>query len=267
MTESKKDKLELILKELDSFVVAYSGGVDSSFLLYTAHSIRKLKIIGVTISTPYIPAREISDTVEFTTFHGIDHKILEIAFPESIRNNPVNRCYICKKNLFSVLKEFAAENGYRYVIDGSNADDAGEYRPGLKALSELGIRSPLMEAGLTKDEIRTLSRKEGLPFWDKPAMACLLTRIPYDTSVGDKALKMVEEAENFMYDRGYPGTRVRIHDDLARIECSSEYFERIMTSAERESISSALRRIGFRYISLDIEGYISSKSHPKNRIS
>ncbi len=264
MTVSKKEKLESILKELDSMVVAYSGGVDSTFLLHTAHSIRRLRVIGVTIRTPYIPSREMSETVEFTTDYGIDHDIIDIPFPEMIRDNPPDRCYLCKKTLFTTMKQYAATNGYAHVIDGSNADDSGAFRPGLKALEELGIRSPLMEAGLTKDEIRSLSKKAGLPTWDKPALACILTRIPYGTTVDDKALRMVEEAEYYMYDQGYPGTRIRIHGDLARIECPFEYFERIMTTSEREQISAVLRKIGFRYITLDIEGYRSNDSSTKN---
>lgn len=197
MLENKREKLNAILKELKSFVVAFSGGVDSSYLLYRAHSLKKTKMIGVTIRTPYIPYYEIEEAVEFAKLQGINHRIIDIIFPETIRNNPVDRCYLCKKTLFTEILDFAEENGFKYVIDGTNADDSNAHRPGLRAIRELGIRSPLMEAGLTKKDIREMSHQEGLPAWDKPAMACLLTRIPYNTNINQDMLKMVEQAESF----------------------------------------------------------------------
>jgi|WetSurSiteA1Bulk_404760.scaffolds.fasta_scaffold00172_12 pyridinium-3,5-biscarboxylic acid mononucleotide sulfurtransferase len=261
--EKKKEKLDTILKELKSFVVAFSGGVDSSFLLYRAHSLRKINMIGVTIRTPYIPRFEIEESVEFAKTYGINHKIIDLSFPESIRNNPVDRCYICKKTLFSELLSFAAENGYRYIIEGTNADDVSDYRPGLKAIRELNVRSPLLEAGLTKKEIRGILREEGLSIWDKPAMACLLTRIPYNTEVDEGMLKMVEKAEDFLMEKGYPGVRVRLHGDLARIECLPGYFDKIVQSPDKELIINNLKKIGFRYVSLDLEGYRSGSSNPE----
>ncbi|MGD0340158.1 MAG: ATP-dependent sacrificial sulfur transferase LarE, partial [Bacteroidales bacterium] len=219
MTESKSIKLDSILKELKSGVIAFSGGVDSSFLAYRAAQIRNLKMIAITISTPYIPAREIKEAVDFTKKHGINHKIIDVPFPEIIRHNPVERCYLCKKILFTRIAEFASENGYKYILDGTNADDTGTLRPGLKALMELSVRSPLAEAGMTKKEIREFLFKEGLDIWDKPSMACLLTRIPYDAEVSEGMLSMIEHAEDYLFEKGYPGTRVRIHNDIARIEC------------------------------------------------
>jgi len=260
----KAEQLDSLLKDLGSFVVAFSGGVDSSFLLHRAYSLKKVKVIGVTIKTPYIPAIEIDDAVEFTRTYGIDHKIVDITFPESIIKNPVNRCYLCKKTLFTHLLAFAGRNGYNHVIDGSNADDVSDYRPGLKALKELGIRSPLLESGLTKQDIRDLSQKAGLTVWDKPAMACLLTRIPYDTVINEELLRMVEQAEQMMFERGYPGTRVRIHGDVARIECMPGYMEKIVNGSDRELIVSNLKKIGFRYVSLDLEGYRTGSLNPKN---
>jgi len=263
MSNNLLDKLDKILKDLKSFVVAYSGGVDSSFLLYRAHSLEKLNVIGVTIRTPYISAVEIDEAVEFTKIHSINHRIIDFPFPEVIRNNPVNRCYLCKKILFTELITFAEENGFTYVIDGTNADDTSDFRPGLKALQELKVRSPLLEAGFTKKDIREISFKHGLPFWDKPAMACLLTRIPYNTEVNTGILGMVEKAEYFMLEKGYPGTRVRVHGDLARIECLPEYFDRIVHTPEKEFIIDNLKKIGFRYVSLDLEGYRSGSSNPE----
>ena len=264
MAESKKEKLDKILNDLKSFVVAFSGGVDSSFLLYRAHSLKKLNMIGVTIRTPYIPEIEINEAAEFTRTHRINHTIIDLEFPEPVRNNPVDRCYICKKRLFSELVSFAGNNGYRYVIEGTNADDTSDYRPGLRALRELEIRSPLLEAGLTKKEIRELLFKEGLPVWDKPAMACLLTRIPYDTTINEGMLRMVEQAEFFLLEKGYAGARVRIHGDIARIECQPGYFERIIQNSDRELIISSFKKIGFRYVSLDLEGYRSGSLNPEN---
>ncbi len=258
--EWKTEKLDTILKDLKSFVVAFSGGVDSSFLLHRAHSLKKIELIGVTIRTPYIPSVEIEEAVDFAKTYGINHKIIDFDFPEPIRFNPVDRCYTCKKSLFTDLVAFAGQNGFRYVVDGTNADDTGSFRPGLKALKELEIRSPLLESGLTKKDIREISLKQGLPFWDKPAMACLLTRVPYNTEVTEGVLQMVEQAEHFLFEAGFPGTRVRIHGDLARIECLPGYMEKMVHNPEKELIISNLKKIGFRYVSLDLEGYRSGSS-------
>jgi uncharacterized protein len=258
----KSSKLDTILKDLNSFVVAFSGGVDSTFLLHRAHKVRKSAIVAITIRTPYIPSREIDDAVEFTRSFGIKHKIIDIAFPEMIRNNPIDRCYLCKKAIFTDLLSFAKKNNFQFVVDGTNADDTGDFRPGIKALNELGIRSPLLESGLTKKDIRELSREEDLDIWDKPAMACLLTRIPYDTEISQGTLRLVEEAENMLFELGYPGTRVRIHGDLARIECLPGYIEKIIHNPDKEHIISDLKKIGFRYVSLDLEGYRTGSSNP-----
>lgn len=263
MTHKKLSILDTILKELDTFIVAFSGGVDSSFLLHRSQRIRKSAIMAVTVRTPYIPAREINEAVEFSEIYGIKHKILDLPFPEIIRNNPIERCYLCKKSLFTELVAFASENNFRYVVDGSNADDLGDFRPGMKALNEMGIKSPLIEAGLTKKEIREFSRIDGLDIWDKPAMACLLTRIPYDTEIGDGMIKMIEQAESMLCEKGYPGVRVRIHGDLARIECLPGYMEKIIHNPDREYITDHLKKIGFRYVSLDLEGYRTGSSNPE----
>jgi uncharacterized protein len=263
MIETKSIELDSILKDLKSFVVAFSGGVDSSFLLHRAKTLGKLKMMAVTIRTPYMSAREINEAVEFVGSQEISHKIIDLEFPEIIRHNPTERCYLCKKTLFTKIAEFASENGFRYVIDGTNADDAGEFRPGLRALSELSVRSPIAEAGLTKNEIRELLRKEGLTLWNKPAMACLLTRIPYETEVSEGMLRMIEKAEDYLFEKGYPGIRVRLHGELARIECLPGYLNRIMNDPEREQIVANLKEIGFRYISLDLEGYRTGSMNPE----
>jgi uncharacterized protein len=266
MTDTKSTKLNNILKELDSFVVAFSGGVDSTFLLHRAYKIRKTNIIALTVRTPYIPAREIDEAVEFAEKYGIRHRILDLAFPDNIRSNPIDRCYLCKKTLFTEIMKFAGENGYKYVIDGTNADDTGDFRPGMKALQEMGVRSPLLESGLTKKNIRDLAKAEDLDIWDKPAMACLLTRIPYNTEIQEGMLRMIEEAENIMLERGYPGTRVRVHGDVARIECLPGYLEMMVLNPDRQLIITNLKRIGFRYVSLDLEGYRTGSSNPETII-
>ena len=265
MTKSKLLRLDAILKELKSFIVAFSGGVDSSFLLHRAHSIGNLKILAVTVRTPYIPSWEISEALEFTDTYGINHKIIDLEIPEIIKHNPVERCYLCKKILFKKITETAKENGYKYVLDGTNADDTSDYRPGLRALKEMGVRSPLSEAGLTKRDIRDQLKDDGITLWDKPSMACLLTRIPYDTEINPEMLRMIEEAEFFLFNKGYPGTRVRVHGDVARIECLPGYLEKIIKDPGKELIVSGFKKIGFRYISLDLEGYRSGSMDPDTK--
>ena len=261
----KSLKLDSIIKDLNSFVVAFSGGVDSTFLLHRAHKVKKSSIIAITIRTPYIPAREIDEAIGFTSSFGIKHKVIDIAFPEMIRSNPIDRCYLCKKTIFTDLLSFAENNNYQFVIDGTNTDDIRDFRPGMTALKELGIRSPLLESGLTKNDIRELSKEADLDIWDKPAMACLLTRIPYDTEINEEALRLVEEAENMLFELGYPGTRVRIHGDLARIECLPGYIEKIIRNPDKEHIISNMKKIGIRYVSLDLEGYRTGSSNPEIR--
>lgn len=263
MTEKKLKKLDAILKDLRSLVVAFSGGVDSSFLLHRAHTLGNINVTGVTVQTPYMPIREINEATDFASRHSIPHRIIDAGFPEVIQHNPVNRCYLCKKKLFSYIESFALDNGYKIIADGTNLDDTSEYRPGLKALKELGIISPLADAGLTKKDIRELSHKAGLPFWDKPAMACLLTRIPYDTEINTLMLGMIEKAEDYLLEKGYPGTRVRLHGDIARIECMPGYLEKIINDPHREQIVATIRNLGFRYISLDLEGYRTGSMNPE----
>ena len=265
MVQDKLKKLDSILKDLKSFVIAFSGGVDSTFVLHRASQLWRVKVAAVTIRTIYIPKREIDEAVAFCKTHGIEHTILDISFPEEIRFNSVDRCYLCKKQLFVQIKKFADENSFNHIVDGTNGDDNGDFRPGLKALKEMGIVSPLMEAGLTKQEIRELSQKAGLPTWDKPAYACLLTRIPYDTIITEKDLRMVEEAEHFLFEKGYFGTRVRLHGDIARIECMPGYLGKMVQDPDREHIIDNLRKIGFRYISLDLEGYRTGSLNPEKK--
>lgn len=255
MEENKLIKLDAILRDLGSFVVGFSGGLDSSFLVHRASLLNDIKFMAVTIHTPYVPERELRESKEFSSQYKINHEIIEVPFPDNIRQNPEGRCYLCKKTLFGIIVGYALKNGYRYIADGTNADDKNDYRPGLKALREMNIRSPLAEAGLSKKEIRELAKEAGLSFWDKPALSCLLTRIPFNTDVSENMLGMIEKAEDHLHEKGYPGTRVRMHGDIARIECDPLYTQRLVNDPELGSIVAKLKNIGFRYVSLDLEGY------------
>ncbi len=255
MVNNKLKNLDSILKSISPAVIAFSGGVDSSFLVYRASKIKDMKTMAVTLKTLYTPSIDINGAIDFCKKYGIEHHILDIEFPEIIRNNPPGRCYLCKKHLFGHLIEFAIQNNYRYVADGSNADDLKSDRPGLKANSELSVISPLAEAGLTKDDIRKAAKKEGLPVWNKPAMTCLLTRLPYNTTIKEKEIKMIEEAENFLFEKGFFGTRVRMHGDIARLECLPGFMNKFVNEPERIDVVKKLKEIGFRYVSLDLEGY------------
>lgn len=266
MTESKLLKLDSILRDLGSFVIGFSGGLDSSFLVHRAALIKDIKFMAVTIHTPYVTEREIRESKAFSSEYNINHELIEVPFPDDIRHNPPERCYLCKKTLFGKIVEYAGKNGYSYIVDGTNTDDKNDYRPGLKALSEMNIRSPLAEAGLSKIEIRELAHKAGLAVWDKPALSCLLTRIPPDTMISEGMLGMIEKAEDYLFEKGFPGTRVRLHGDIARIECNPAYILKLVNDPERGSIVSYLKNIGFRYVSLDLEGYRTGSMNPKDQM-
>lgn len=251
----KYEHLTQILASYDSLVVAFSGGVDSTFLLKIAYDVLGEKAMGITASTPYIADWEIEDAKRIAQEVGVKHEVVKKPWIEEVKTNPNNRCYICKHALFSSLLDFAQQKGFSAVAEGSNVDDTQEYRPGRVALGELGIKTPLLDAGLTKSEIRALSKDLGLSTWDKPSYACLLTRFPYDKKIDENALNMVGEAEGYMITQGYGQIRVRYEDGLARIEMPESEMIRFMNDARLKGLRDHLKSLGFLHVTLDLEGY------------
>jgi len=260
----KLRKLQNILSESGAAAIALSGGTDSIFLVSVASGISSLDLMAVTVSTPYMFTAEVQEAAEFCNMYGVKHREIKMDVPGSVTGNPPDRCYLCKKEVMKAVRSAAGESGISTVFDGTNADDVRDYRPGMKALEELSIRSPLLEAGLTKEEIRMLAREAGLAVSDKPSNACLLTRFPHDTPIRTNDLRRAEEAENLLTRLGFSGSRIRVHGELARIECRKEHFAEIMADEMRSTIVSALKDMGYRYITVDIEGYRSGSMNKNN---
>lgn len=253
----KLDNLKRDLKALGSVAIAFSGGVDSTFLVKVAYDVLGNQAVAVTARSHTYPVREFDEAEAFASSLGIKHIscVSEELDIEGFASNPPNRCYLCKKELITKIKEIADHNGLAFVAEGSNLDDDGDYRPGLLAIKELGVKSPLREAGLTKDDIRKLSRQMNLPTWDKPSFACLSSRFPYGETITKKKLAMVDQAEQMLFDLGFKQVRVRSHENLARIEIDEKDFSRLLEPALRERIHAKLKALGYSYISLDLKGY------------
>jgi len=256
-TSKKIAALKALLAAMKSVLVAFSGGVDSAYLLAVAKEVMGDAAHAVTaVSSTYSP-REVESARQMAAHLGVPLEILETDefSDERFVANPKERCYWCKTELFGKLARRAAELGCSAVLDGSNADDTGDFRPGMKAARELGVRSPLMEVGLTKAEIRAESRRMGLPTWNKPSYACLASRIPYGTRITPEIVARIEACECFLRDAGFSQVRVRHHGNLARIEVGPEEFARVIEPRLRERLVAAVKALGYTYVTLDLQGY------------
>lgn len=258
LSARQQDQYARLVRELRSMeraVVAFSGGVDSALLLHATREALGDNALAVTFDTPFFPEAEVAFAVEMCEELGIAHRVVEMDMPDSIRQNPPQRCYLCKNVLFGELVRLAEKQGIDHILDGSNLDDLGDHRPGRRAIKELGIRSPLLETGMTKQDVRDHSREQGLPTWDKPAAACLMTRIPHDTFVEESELARIDRGEAFLKSIGFPAVRLRSHGPVARLELPPEDIAVCLDSGLRQRIDDALRELGYRHVAVDLAGY------------
>jgi pyridinium-3,5-biscarboxylic acid mononucleotide sulfurtransferase len=253
----REHRLASLLRSFESVIVAFSGGVDSAYLAWAATRILGPAAYCITAESPSYPDHHRQLALRIAREFGLQHEFVRTGEMErdEYRANPVNRCYYCKHELYTVLSGVAAQRGIPVIVDGSNADDRADYRPGRKAAREFGVRSPLDEADLTKDDIRELSRQAGLPTWDEPASACLSSRIPYHSEVTDEKLRTIEQAETILRGLGFKICRVRHHDDVARLEIGRDEMARALEPEFRERIVLELRALGYRHVTIDLQGY------------
>lgn len=255
--KEKYEHLKQTILSYKSAAVAFSSGVDSTFLLKVAYDVLKDNTMAITASSDIFAQREYKEAIAYTAQLGVKHEILTVdaLSVENFAKNPSNRCYYCKKAVFTNILHLAKEHNMEYVMDGANVDDEGDYRPGMQAAHELGIKSPLKECGFTKADIRALSKEMGLPTWDKPSYACLASRIPYGNEITIEKLKMVEAAEKYLMELGFKQLRVRHHGKLARIEVLPDDRKRFYNEEFMDQVADKMKEIGFFYTALDLRGY------------
>ena len=257
--DAKMDNLRSILGDMGAVIIAYSGGVDSAFLAAAANDVLGREALAVTAKSPSLAPSELRDAVALAERLGLNHRVIEtreVEREDYAANNP-NRCFFCKDELYTYLAAFAQDEGYAHIANGTNVDDLGDFRPGLNAAKQYGVRSPMVEADLSKSEIRTLSLGMDLPTWDKPAQACLSSRIPYGTPVTVEALERIAKAEEFLHDLGIRQLRVRHHDTVARIEVEPSDFPALTQDDVRAQVTDYFRSIGYSYVALDLAGFRS----------
>ncbi len=253
----KYSNLLKLLRSLGKTAVAYSGGVDSTFLLVAASEAPVDGLIALTMKQPYFADWELDEAIEFARDLGVQHKVIEIPVTEEMKMNPHDRCYQCKSFTFTAFHDVIKELEYDTLLDGTILDDVGEYRPGMRAVREHNVRSPLKEMGFTKEEIRELCREKGLPVWEKPSNTCLITRIPYNTPVTSEDFRQIEKAELFLMKAGFRTVRVRKHNDIARIEVEPHKISELSRPEFMEKVVSHFKDLGFTFVTIDMQGYIT----------